>query len=75
VLNYGATNVGILRKTNPSSLRGGHPIPEHINGLGMNTNFVMGLDGARNQKRLCWQRKASSNLLDLELGKKDSPEM
>jgi hypothetical protein len=39
--NYCATDVP-CQKDNPSSSRRGDPIIEHINGLGLNVNSVMG---------------------------------
>jgi hypothetical protein len=55
LLNYGAINVALLRKTNLSSRRRGDAISERINGLETNRNVFMGLEGARNQERLCWR--------------------
>jgi hypothetical protein len=45
----------LFRKSSPSSRRRVDPISKHINGLGTNTNFVMGPDGARNLQQLCWR--------------------
>jgi hypothetical protein len=48
-------------KTNPTSRRRGDPIFKHISGLGININWVVGPDGARNQNRLCWRGPAAGH--------------
>lgn len=54
-LNYGATNVARVQKTNPTSGWRGDPISKHANRLRTNKHLVMGPGGTRNQERLRWR--------------------
>jgi hypothetical protein len=56
LLNYGTTHVAPIQKYQPLLSSKRDPVSKHINGLGMNKNFVMGPEKVRNKERLRWKQ-------------------